>query len=224
MQKEILKVPIKLSHHQTSSSQTLKSTKPKCKISTFLPQAVVIASSTGGPAALETIFTGLKGPFKRPLLIAQHMPPVFTQILAKRLSTLTGADFCEAQDGEAVTAGKVYLAPGDYHMEIKVKNGVPFISLNQGPQRNSVRPAADYLFETAAEFWKSSLLGIVLTGMGEDGSVGGHQIRENGGRILIQNKESCVVFGMPGSLFLRDDFDEISDLAGIQQFLRGILL
>lgn len=201
-----------------------KTFTPKQRISTFMPNAVVIASSTGGPSALETIFTGINGPFKRPLLIVQHMPPVFTQILAKRLAAITGADFVEAKDGDPVVPGRAYVAPGDFHMEVIVTNGQPVISLNQKPLRNSVRPAADFLFESATQLWKASLLGVVLTGMGEDGAVGAHEIRENGGRILIQNKESCVVFGMPGAVFERDDYDEIADLEGIRKLLKGALL
>lgn len=201
-----------------------KALNPKQMISSFMPNGVVIASSTGGPSALETIFTGIKGPFKRPLLIVQHMPPVFTQILAKRLASLTGADFVEAKNGDPVVAGRAYIAPGDYHMEIVIKDGSPFVSLNQNPLRNSVRPAADFLFESAATLWKASLLGIVLTGMGEDGSVGAKEIRTKGGRILIQNKESCVVFGMPGAIFERDDYDEIANLETIRSLLKGFLI
>lgn len=197
---------------------------PKQKIETFLPSAVVIASSTGGPSALETIFSGIRGPFRKPLLIVQHMPPVFTQILAKRLAGITGADFVEAKDADPIIPGRAYIAPGDYHMEVALKNNLPVISLNQNPQRNSVRPAADFLFETAGAYWKSSLLGVVLTGMGEDGADGARDIRKNGGRVLIQNKESCVVFGMPGAVFANDDFDEISNLETIQKYLKGVLL
>jgi two-component system chemotaxis response regulator CheB len=198
--------------------------QPKQKISTFLPNAVVIASSTGGPAALETIFSGIKGPYKKPLLIVQHMPPVFTNILAKRLSTITGADFREAIDGEPVISGRAYLAPGDFHMTVETRNGSPVISLNQDAQRNSVRPAADFLFESGSALWKSSLLGVVLTGMGEDGAAGSKVIRGNGGRVLVQNEESCVVFGMPGAVFNNNDYDEILDLENIQKLLKGVLL
>jgi two-component system chemotaxis response regulator CheB len=196
----------------------------KNKLKSFLPNAIVIASSTGGPSALEEIFTGISGPFKRPLLIVQHMPPVFTQILAKRLASLTGADFVEAKDGDPVVAGRAYVAPGDYHMKVEIRNGSPAVSLTHEPLRNSVRPAADFLFETASSLWKDSLLGIVLTGMGEDGAVGSRAIRTLGGRILLQNKDSCVVFGMPGAVFNNGDYDEIGDLEFIRNLLKGVLI
>lgn len=197
---------------------------PKQRISSLLPSAVVIASSTGGPSALETIFTDFKGPLKKPLLIVQHMPPVFTQILAKRLATLTGADFVEAKDGDPIIPGRAYVAPGNFHMTVEKRGGSMVVALNQDPLRNSVRPAADFLFETASAHWKGSLLGVVLTGMGEDGAAGAKRIREAGGSVLIQNRESCVVFGMPGAVYQNDDFDEIADLDGIRKYLKGILL
>lgn len=196
----------------------------KRKLANFFPQAVVIASSTGGPSALEEIFKKLKGPFSKPVFIAQHMPPVFTEILAKRLSDIAQTIVKEGKDGEIVQNGVVYIAPGDFHMVLEKKENKVVITLNQGPQRNSVRPAADYLFESAADIYGKSLLGIVLTGMGEDGAQGAHYIREKDGLILIQNKESCVVFGMPGAVFNNDDFDEIHDLDGISQSLKSVIM
>lgn len=197
--------------------------KAKRHIADLLPTAVVIASSTGGPSALETIFSQLKGPFNKPIFIAQHMPPVFTELLAKRLREMCGADVHEAKDGEVVKPNGVYVAPGDYHMVLVRVDGVVKIMLNQDPHRNSVRPAADFLFESASEVYMSSLLGVVLTGMGEDGAIGARRIRENSGAILIQDKESCVVFGMPGAIFNNDDFDEIGDLKMITNVLRKVI-
>jgi two-component system, chemotaxis family, protein-glutamate methylesterase/glutaminase len=210
---------------QSSGELTIIRPKlPRRKISHFTPKAIVIASSTGGPAALESIFSGLKGPFRIPIFIAQHMPPVFTQIMAKRLAELTGSEVKEASQGELVTKGVVYVAPGDFHMVLKSADSRIRITLNQDPLRNSVRPAADHLFESAAGIYGPDLAGIVLTGMGEDGAVGAKNIRELGGRVLIQNKESCVVFGMPGAVYANDDFDEIGDLQMINQNLRKVIL
>jgi two-component system, chemotaxis family, protein-glutamate methylesterase/glutaminase len=205
-----------------SSADTLR--PKKNLISHFSPKALVIASSTGGPAALESIFSEIRGPFKIPILIAQHMPPVFTQILARRLSGIIGSDAREARDGDVIEKGVIYVAPGDYHMVVDKKDKNATISLNKGPLRNSVRPAADYLFESAALAFGADLAGIVLTGMGEDGAVGARVIRDHGGRILIQNKESCVVFGMPGAIYQNDDYDEIGDLKRINDILRTVIL
>lgn len=183
----------------------------------FKPKIVVIASSTGGPSALEEIFKQIKGPLRIPILIAQHMPPVFTEILAKRIANLNGIPCKEAVNGEPLINGFIYVAPGDYHMEIDGVEGEYKIKLHQQPQRNSVRPAADYLFESAAQKFKAKSVGVVLTGMGEDGKVGSQAIKECMGGILIQNKESCVVFGMPGSVYNDGCFDEQGNLEHIAQ-------
>lgn len=203
----------------------VKSHAPKINLNNFFPKALVIASSTGGPNALETIFSTLKGPFKIPVLIVQHMPPVFTQILAKRISDMVGSEVREATNNEILKAGTVYMAPGGFHMQLKQNNDrIIKIELHQGPERNSVRPAADYLFETAADIFKHQLLGVVLTGMGEDGAVGAKKIHNLGGGIIIQSKESCVVFGMPGAVYENNDFDEIKNLDEISTYLKTVLL
>lgn len=185
------------------------------------PRALVIASSTGGPAALVDIFSKVKGPLKIPIFIAQHMPPVFTQILAKRIFECSGIKAKEAEDGERAD-NQIYIAPGDFHLEVESKNSQIHLKLTQLPQRNSVRPAADYLFETAAQVFGSQVIGFVLTGMGEDGLVGARAIKERDGGIVIQNKESSVVFGMPGSVFqesLQDEVMDINQLAECISFL-----
>ncbi len=202
------------------ASNKFKSSKiEKRKIGTLDFDAVLIASSTGGPPALEKIFhhfRDLKTPHK-PILIVQHMPPIFTTILAKRLKEISNLEVKEAEHGELIKESTVYVAPGDFHMEIKKKEGQNYIDLNKNSQRNSVRPAADFLFETGSSVYKNRCLGIVLTGMGEDGACGADAIRDGGGAIVIQNKESCVVFGMPGAVFEANCFDEIGDLDFIAQ-------
>ncbi len=198
---------------------------PKIKLTQFSPSIGVIASSTGGPTALESIFSNLKGhTLKKPLLIVQHMPPVFTQILAKRLTDISGLDVREAKDGEAIVPGRVYIAPGDFHMLLRRADKDTIIQLNQNAQRNSVRPAADYLFETAAELFSKNCFGVVLTGMGEDGALGAKRVRQAGGAVMIQNKESCIVFGMPGAVFANNDYDEIGDLAQISERVKLLLM
>jgi two-component system, chemotaxis family, protein-glutamate methylesterase/glutaminase len=157
------------------------------------------------------------------VLLAQHMPPVFTQILAKRISALINSDVKEASDRDLIKNDTFLVAPGDYHLTVtKTEQGVR-AALNQGALRNSVRPAADHLFETASQVYGGGVLGIVLTGMGEDGAQGAEMIRKNGGRVLIQSKESCVVFGMPGAVYENDDYDQISSLEEITSLLKGIL-
>lgn len=195
---------------------------PKRDLSTFLPSVIVIGSSTGGPPALEKALVGLSQP-RVPILIAQHMPPVFTASLAKRLNDLTGIVCAEGKHGEVVKAGRIYLAPGNFHMTV-VKNGSDVcINLDQNPHRNSVRPAVDPLFETACGIYGSRTLGLILTGMGEDGFVGCRAIKNVNGGVLIQDKESCVVFGMPGAVFNNDLQDGMGDLKHINDLLKRMV-
>ncbi len=187
----------------------------KRSLTSFVPNVLVIGCSTGGPAALESIFSKLTAPSRIPILIVQHMPPVFTQVLAKRLGEMSGIEAAEAVEGEPIVANRIYVAPGDYHLEVAGTREKPTAHLTKNPQRNSVRPAVDALFETAATVWGASVLGFVLTGMGEDGLVGAKALRSKGGGLIIQDEESCVVFGMPGAIFGSGDYDEIMPLTRI---------
>jgi len=206
-----------------SSPQVVSSPRTRTNLKLLQPKALVIASSTGGPNALEILFSQLQGPYRIPILIVQHMPPVFTKILADRLSNISGCEVREAIDGEVVVANRVYVAPGDFHMSVVLQNGKTVISLNKESQRNSVRPCADYLFESAAEIYKDRLLGIVLTGMGEDGADGARAIKKCDGGIVIQSQESCVVYGMPGAVFAQGNYDEIKDINEMGIFLRDFV-
>lgn len=202
----------------TQSSIAAPSTYTRKELSTFMPSAVVIASSTGGPAAHDAIFKGLSGKLRCPIFIAQHMPPVFTTSFAKRIGSHTNLPSKEAKHGEVV-ANEIYVAPGDYHLSLGLVNGKLTTLLDQGPQRNSVRPAADFLFETAAQIFGPKTMGIVLTGMGEDGLAGCRAVKAANGGVMIQNQESCVVFGMPGAVHAAGAFDGQGDLSAIQALL-----
>lgn len=195
----------------------------KRDVSKLYPSVLVIGSSTGGPTALEKIFQPISGPIGIPVLIVQHMPPVFTQALAKRLESITGIPAAEGVAGELVQPNRIYVAPGDYHMLITTSAQGKNIVLNQDPQRNSVRPAVDALFESTAQVYRENCLGIVLTGMGEDGLVGAREIRTHGGAMVIQDQASCVVFGMPGAIFDAGEYDQIGDLDFISRLLQRVL-
>jgi len=210
--------------YAASSGSTRSSILTKKNLKHFLPKAVVIASSTGGPSALEVIFSKLKCEPKIPIFIVQHMPPVFTQILAKRLGELSGIPVHEAIHNQEVLPGHVYLAPGGFHMIMASESGKLIIKLNENELRNSVRPAADFLFESAGAIFKHQLLGFVLTGMGEDGAAGSRYIYDLGGGIIIQEKETCVVFGMPGAVFINDTYDDIMNLDEISDYLRSVII
>lgn len=161
-------------------------------------EALTIAVSTGGPNALAAIIPKLPADLGVPVFIVQHMPPMFTRLLAERLDAQSQLKVVEAAEGMTVTAGTVYIAPGNFHLEIvRTKKGV-VTQLNQKPQENSCRPAADVLFRSVVDVYRSATLGLVLTGMGQDGLRGCELIKEVGGQVIAQDKSSSVVWGMPG--------------------------
>jgi two-component system chemotaxis response regulator CheB len=172
-------------------------------------EAIIVASSTGGPGALETLLSGLEAAPKIPILIAQHMPETFTKFLAKRLETSAGVVCKEAEHGEEIKPGVVYVAPGNFHFRVVNRNGKKIAQLDQSDRLHSVRPAADHLFFSAAEVYGPALLGFILTGMGEDGAAGGRAVRNAGGVIVIQNKETSVVWGMPGFAHAMGEYDQM---------------
>lgn len=165
------------------------------------PRVLLIGSSTGGPQALNTVL-GAIGPVidKAPVLIAQHMPPTFTTVLAEHLARTSGRPAAEAKDGEPIRAGRIYVAPGGFHLRVGRRNGDPVIVLDDGPRINSCMPAVDALFSSAAAVWGPWNLGLVLTGMGSDGSAGAAQLVGAGGRVFVQDEASSVVWGMPGCI------------------------
>ncbi|NWG23878.1 MAG: chemotaxis response regulator protein-glutamate methylesterase [Pseudorhodoplanes sp.] len=165
------------------------------------PRAIVIGSSTGGPQALTQVVTALGDVAMRvPILITQHMPPTFTTILAEHLARSSGKPVHEARDGEPIVAGGIFVAPGGLHMRVKRRDAGAVIALDDGPQVNFCRPAVDPLFSSAASYWGSHLLGVVLTGMGSDGTHGAADIVNAGGSIIAQDEATSVVWGMPGSV------------------------
>jgi two-component system chemotaxis response regulator CheB len=164
------------------------------------PRVLAIASSTGGPNALSDVLSGLAADFPLPILITQHMPPLFTGLLAQRLARDTGRPCEEGQDGAAVRPGCTYVAPGDVHMAVATHEGRPFIRILKSPPENHCRPAADVMLRSVAAIYGSSALTVVLTGMGEDGKLGCAAVRASGGRVLAQDEATSVVWGMPGAV------------------------
>jgi two-component system chemotaxis response regulator CheB len=177
--------------------------EPPIKLRAFAPtspRVLVIGSSTGGPQALTTVMSNLRGLLSRmPVLITQHMPPTFTTILAEHIARAASSKAHEGVDGEPVEAGTIYVAPGGKHMQaVKRDNGV-FIALDDGPLVNFCKPAVDPLFRSAAAVWGSAVLAVVLTGMGSDGAKGGADIVAKGGSVIAQDEATSVVWGMPGA-------------------------
>jgi two-component system chemotaxis response regulator CheB len=165
---------------------------------TTIPRVLVIGASTGGPQALTAVVSRIAPVLdSAPVLITQHMPPTFTTILAEQLASISGRPSREAEDGEPVRAGRIYLAPGGRHMRVARRNGVAVITLDDGAPVNFCRPAVDPLFVSAAETWGAWNLALILTGMGTDGAEGAAAIAAAGGSVIAQDETTSVVWGMP---------------------------
>jgi two-component system chemotaxis response regulator CheB len=177
-------------------------TAPRQRPSTGTPiELVAIGSSTGGPNVLAEILSALPADFPVPIVIAQHMPPTFTQFLASRLNTHCELQVREAEAGATLTAGTVWIARGDYHMELQRDLKEIRIALTQTPPVNSCRPSVDVLFRSVAgSFLGSSVLAVVLTGMGQDGLLGCESLSGAGAQIIVQDEATSIVWGMPGAV------------------------
>jgi len=162
------------------------------------PKIVVVGVSTGGPDALARVVPLLPARFPIPILIAQHMPPIFTTMLAARLSSKSQVPVRECVSAEPLIPGCVFLAPGDFHMIVENAGGSICLKTHQGARENFCRPSVDVLFRSVASVYGERTLGVVLTGMGQDGLKGCELLRNAGARIFVQDEESSVVWGMPG--------------------------
>jgi two-component system, chemotaxis family, protein-glutamate methylesterase/glutaminase len=168
--------------------------------STERPRVVAVGISTGGPTALGTILPSLPANFPLPILIVQHMPPLFTRLLAERLNSRCALNVREAANGDVVEPGTILLAPGDFHMRVSSEQGKVAVLLDQSPQQNFCRPAVDVLFRSVGEVYGGAALGVVLTGMGQDGLRGVEVLKARGARILAQDEATSVIWGMPGAV------------------------
>jgi len=166
----------------------------------FRPRVIAVGSSTGGPQALFEVLGSLGGTVDLPVLITQHMPATFTAILAQHLSRHCGFDAAEARDGEAVTAGRVYVAPGDWHMTVERAAGGLRIRLLQTPPENFCRPSVDPMLRSLVGCCGAGVLAVILTGMGQDGLAGCRAVVEGGGAVIAQDEATSVVWGMPGAV------------------------
>jgi two-component system chemotaxis response regulator CheB len=176
---------------------------------------IAIGVSTGGPTALGTVLPELSSRFPVPVLIVQHMPPMFTRVLAERLDRTSTLRVVEAADGQVLDAGGAWLAPGDRHMTVERAGAQMRIRTDVGPRENSCRPSVDPLFRSVAEAYGPHALGIVMTGMGSDGMRGALQLHAAGARVIVQDEASSVVWGMPGFVVQSGIADAIVPLAGL---------
>jgi two-component system chemotaxis response regulator CheB len=180
---------------------------------------VVIGSSTGGTQALELVLTSL--PADAPgIAITQHMPEKFTAMYSKRLDGICAMNVREAKDGDRLERGVVLIAPGGLHMQLRKSAGQYFVTVVDGPPVNRHKPSVDVLFRSAAECGGRDVLGIILTGMGDDGARGMKVLHDGGARTIAQNEETCVVFGMPKEAI---KLQAVDDILPLEQVARAIL-
>ncbi|MFC7528139.1 chemotaxis response regulator protein-glutamate methylesterase [Actinoplanes sp. GCM10030250] len=173
---------------------------------------LAIGSSTGGPDALTKVLLGLPSDLAVPIVITQHMPPVFTKMFAERLDRSTPLRVVEAGEGMELIAGTVYIAPGDRHLVFHRRGTATLTQLSSAPQENSCRPAVDVMFRSVAALYGGSAFAAVLTGMGQDGRGGAKVLRDSGAEVLAQDEASSVVWGMPGAVVAAGLADEVLPL------------
>lgn len=178
---------------------------------------VLIGSSTGGPSALEHVIPRLPSDFPAPVFVVQHMPPNFTKQLADRLNEISEMEVKEAEDNEKVSKGVVYIAPGGKHMKLRKVFDVVRIKVVDGEPVNNVKPSVDVTADSIAQVYGGNVVGVMLTGMGEDGARGMKKIHELGGKIIACSEDTCIVFGMPKAVIEIGAADSVKPLFEIAE-------
>ncbi|PIW26249.1 MAG: chemotaxis response regulator protein-glutamate methylesterase [Rhodospirillales bacterium CG15_BIG_FIL_POST_REV_8_21_14_020_66_15] len=185
-----------------------------------VPKAIAIASSTGGPQALLSLFNDLPREVVQPIFLTQHMPAGFTAALSDHIKRRTGWHCSEGKDGEAVKGGQIYMAPGDYHMTVRRAASGPVVATDQGPEESYCRPSAEPMMRGLIDVYGAdNVLFVVLTGMGSDGKAGAKAVADGGGTVVVQDKETSVVWGMPGAVAAAGDCHAILPLSDIPGFI-----
>ncbi|WP_342107746.1 chemotaxis response regulator protein-glutamate methylesterase [Methylobacterium sp. SI9] len=198
--------------------------RPKVRTRTA-PRALLIGSSTGGPRAVGEMLEGIGAAALRrlPVLIVQHMPPIFTAVFAEHLTTRTGIQAAEGKPDERIEAGRIYVAPGGRHMGLAAGPNGPAIKLTDGPPVNFCRPAVDVLFKDAAVVFGAATATVILTGMGSDGTNGARALTEAGGPVLAQDEATSTVWGMPGSVARAGLAEAVLPLSELATALRAMI-
>jgi two-component system chemotaxis response regulator CheB len=178
-------------------------------------EILAIGTSTGGPNALAEVIPAIPADFPVPIVIVQHMPKLFTRLLAERLDKASAISVHEGEPGKKIEPGHAWIAPGDYHMVLERRAAGIHLAMNQNAPENSCRPAVDVLFRSVAATFGANTLAVVLTGMGSDGVLGSQAVREKGGRVYVQDEASSVVWGMPGQTAAAGFADNIYPLRNI---------
>jgi two-component system chemotaxis response regulator CheB len=182
-------------------------------------ELVVVGASTGGPNALEEIFAAIPATFAAPIVVVQHMPPLFTRLMAERLDARSPLRVGEVRAGARPLPGEAWIAPGDFHAVVDRDARGLVLGLHRGEPEHFCRPAVDVLFRSAARSAGAGVLGVVLTGMGCDGLAGSHAIIEAGGAVVAQDRRTSMVFGMPGAVVAAGIAGEIVALGDVASAL-----
>ncbi len=202
-----------------ASDYTLKN---NISVSSSPPKILAIGSSTGGPNALFTVLKDV-GKINVPIVITQHMPATFTAILAKHIEQNTGIETLEAQDGMIVESGKAYVAQGGKHMLFEMVGAQLKIKLDDGAQENFCKPAVDPMLRSLIEIYGDKILCVILTGMGSDGLKGASALSDKGGEIIAQDKETSVVWGMPGAVAMAGICSKVLPVNDIARSIKTII-
>jgi len=185
---------------------------------------LAVGSSTGGPQALFALFRSL-GPIDRmPVFVTQHMPATFTTILAEHLAQAAGMPAAEAKDGEAVVPGRIYVAPGDFHMTVEGQGSGPVVRLSKNPPENFCRPAVDPMLRSITKVYGARTLFVMLTGMGQDGLKGARELVAAGSTVIAQDEATSVVWGMPGAVATAGLCTAVLPIAEIGLYVKKALL
>ncbi len=213
-------VPTPTAAHAPAREMSGPATTPAARVRFPDCKLVVIAASTGGPAALQKVLTALPANFPYPILLVQHMPKTFTQVFAERLNQQCHISVKEAEDGDRLQPGRALLAPGGLQMIIDSKQ-TDRVRILPGDERLTYKPSADVTYASAAKTYGAKVLGITLTGMGADGCDGSRLLKQAGSTQWAQNRESCTIYGMPQAVINAELADAILDLDDIGPLLAG---
>ncbi len=190
------------------------------KESSTQDKIIILAASTGGPPAISYLLSSFPKKVPCPIIIIQHMPSKFTKSFSRRLNSICEIEVKIAEKGEKLQNGIAYVAPGDYHLELENTFGTGiYIALTKKRKELGVRPSANITMRTAAMIYKDATIGVILTGMGHDGTNGAKFIKRHFGTVIIESKKTCVVYGMPGAVFKSGYYDLVLNLEDIPRAL-----
>ncbi|MFH2145000.1 MAG: chemotaxis response regulator protein-glutamate methylesterase [Candidatus Omnitrophota bacterium] len=200
-------------HISSIMNRIMRHSQPGKPATDNFKKIIAIGASTGGPKAIKEILPYFPENIPAAFLIVQHMPPEFTKSMANRLNWVTKIEVKEAEEGDVIKSGRGYLAPGDYHMVVKKEGSDFVIHLNRDAPVHSVRPSVTVMMNSAAEAFGPRTVGVLLTGMGQDGVEGMRKIKEVGGKTLAEDESTCVVFGMPKMAIKEGIVDKVVPLS-----------